>query len=166
MPLLGNVVISKKFLRTHKIMVMHSNKRGECCLRTLVDRKRKRYHNAVDVVVRLHDPTDPSTERTAPPSSAHVQLDDDLRALIQQSSGDEFRQHDGVVTVMMFYRRRDSPKHCNDMTEVEYGGGGHRTRLGTINLCVLGCPLPPYIKEQGGRPAGFGAPQGEEESSS
>ena len=34
------------------------------------------YDNAVDVVVRLHDPTDPSTERTAPPSSAHVQLDD------------------------------------------------------------------------------------------
>ena len=30
----------------------------------------------VDVVVRLHDPTDPSTERTTPPSSAHVQLDD------------------------------------------------------------------------------------------
>ena len=57
----------------------------------------------VDVVVRLHDPTDPSTERTAPPSSAHVQLDDDPRAPIQQSSGDEFRQHDGVVTVMMFY---------------------------------------------------------------
>ena len=57
-------------------MVMHSNERGECCLRTLVDRKRKRYDNAVDVVVRLHDPTDPSTERTAPPSSAHVQLDD------------------------------------------------------------------------------------------
>ena len=57
-------------------MVMHSNKRGECCPRTLVDRKRKRYDNAVDVVVRLHDLTDPSTERTAPPSSAHVQLDD------------------------------------------------------------------------------------------
>ena len=30
----------------------------------------------VDVVERLHDPTDPSTERTAPPCSAHVQLDD------------------------------------------------------------------------------------------
>lgn len=58
MPLLGNVVISKKFLRTRKIMVMHSNERGECCPRTLVDRKRKRYDNAVDVVVRLHDPTD------------------------------------------------------------------------------------------------------------
>ena len=56
--LLGNVVISKKFLRTRKIMVMHSNERGECCPRTLVDRQRKRYHNAVDVVVRLHDPTD------------------------------------------------------------------------------------------------------------
>ena len=32
--------------------------------------------NAVDVVERLHDPTDPSTKRTAPPCSAHVQLDD------------------------------------------------------------------------------------------
>ena len=103
MLLLGNIVISKKFLHTRKIMVMHSNKRGECCPRTLVDRKRKRYDNAVDVVVRLHDPTDPSTERTAPPSSAHVQLDDDPRTPIQQSVGDEFRQHDGVVTMMMFY---------------------------------------------------------------
>ena len=50
--------------------------------RTLVDRKRKRYDNTVDVVVRLHDPTDPSTERTAPPSSAHVQLDDNPRTPI------------------------------------------------------------------------------------
>ena len=39
---MGNVVISKKFLRTRKIMVMHSNEREECCLRTLIDRKRKR----------------------------------------------------------------------------------------------------------------------------
>ena len=36
--LLGNVVISKKILCTCKIMVMHSNERGECCPRTLVDR--------------------------------------------------------------------------------------------------------------------------------
>ena len=57
-------------------MVMHSNERGECCPRTLVDRKQKRYENVVDIVVRLHDPTDPSIERTAPPSSAHVQLAD------------------------------------------------------------------------------------------
>ena len=35
---LGNVVILKKILRTRKIMVMHSNERGECCLCTLVDR--------------------------------------------------------------------------------------------------------------------------------
>ena len=124
MPLLGNVVISKKFLRTRKIMVMHSNERGECCPRTLIDRKRKRYDNAVDVVVRLHDPTDPSTERTTPSSSAHVQLDDVLRAPIQQSFGEEFRQHDGVVTILMFNRRRVSPKHRYNMTEVEYGGGG------------------------------------------
>ena len=55
---------------------MHSNERGECCLRTLVGRKRKRYDNAVDVVVRLHDPTDPSIKRTTPPQSAHVQLGD------------------------------------------------------------------------------------------
>ena len=101
MPLLGNVVISKNFLRTHKIMVMHSNERGECCPRTLVDRKRKRYDKAVDVVVRLHDPTDPSTERTTPPRSAHVQLGDVPRTLDPAEVEGEFRQHDGVMTVMM-----------------------------------------------------------------
>ena len=37
--------------------------------------------NAVDVVERLHDPTDPSNERTAPLCSAHVQHDDVPRAL-------------------------------------------------------------------------------------
>ena len=102
MVVLGNAIISKKFLRTRKIMVMHSNERGEYCPRTLVDRKRKRYHNAVDVAVRLHDSTDPSTERTAPPCLGHVQLDDVPRAPIQRSVGNEFRQHDGVVTMMMF----------------------------------------------------------------
>ena len=85
--------------------------------------------NVVDVVVRLHNPTDPSTECTTPPSSAHVQLDDDPRTPIQQSVGDEFCQHDGVVTVMMLYQCRASPKLHDDMTELEYGGGGHRTRL-------------------------------------
>ena len=73
---------------------MHSNERGECCLRTLVD-------NAVDVVVRLHDPTDPSTERTAPPSSAHVQLDDVPRTLDPVESKGEFCHHDSVATMMM-----------------------------------------------------------------
>ena len=51
------------------------------CPRTLVDQKRKRYVNVVDVVERLHDRTDLSTERTAPPCSAHVQFDDVPRTL-------------------------------------------------------------------------------------
>ena len=37
--------------------------------------------NAVDVVERLHDPTDPSTEHMVPLRSAHVQRDDVPRAL-------------------------------------------------------------------------------------
>ena len=71
------------------------------CPRTLVDRKRKRFINAVDVVVRLHDPTDPSTERTVPPCSAHVQLDDIPRTLDPIKAKGEFRQHDGVAMVIM-----------------------------------------------------------------
>ena len=82
-------------------MVMHSNERGECCLRTLVDRKRKRYDNAVDVVVRLHD------RPILAPKVRHLR---DLHAfgsvtshelMIQQSVGEELRQHDGMMTVMM-----------------------------------------------------------------
>ena len=73
---------------------------------------------------------------------AHVQLDDDPRALIQQSFGEEFRQHNGVVMMMMFFRRRASPKLRDDMTEVEYGGGGHRTRLNNQLVCLWGAPLP------------------------
>ena len=80
---------------------MHSNERGECCLHTLIDRKWKRYDNAVDVVVRLHDPTDPSTEGTSPPRSAHVQLGDVPRTLDPVEVEGEFRQHDDEVTVMM-----------------------------------------------------------------
>ena len=80
---------------------MHSNERGECCLRTLVDRKRKRYDNAVDVVIRLDDPTDPSTEVTSPSRSTHVQLRDISRTLDPAEVEGEFRQHDSVMTVMM-----------------------------------------------------------------
>ena len=68
------------------------------CPHTLVDRKRKRLVNTVDVVERLHDPTDPSTERTTPPRSAHVQPDDVPRALDPVEDEREFRQHDDVVT--------------------------------------------------------------------
>ena len=71
------------------------------CPRTLVDRKRKRYINAVDVVVRIHDPTNPSTECTAPPCSAHVQLDDVPRTLDPVEAEGEFHQHDSMLTVMM-----------------------------------------------------------------
>ena len=71
------------------------------CPRTLVDRKRKRYDNAVDVVVRLHDPTDLSTECMTPPQSAHVQLGDVPRTLDLVEAEGEFRQHDGMVMVMM-----------------------------------------------------------------
>ena len=60
-------------------MVMHINEMEEYHPRTLVDHKRKHYENAIDVVERLHDPTGPSTEHMAPPSSAHVQLGDVTR---------------------------------------------------------------------------------------
>ena len=101
MPLLGNTVILKKFLRTRKIMVMHSNERGECSPRTLIDRKRKHYDNMVDVVVRLHD------RPILAPKVRHLR---DLHTfgsvtshelLIQLSVEGELRQHDAVMMVMM-----------------------------------------------------------------
>ena len=80
----------------------------------------------------------------APPSSAHVQLDDVPRTPIQPSFEGEFRQHNGVVTMLMFYRCRASPKHRYDIIEVDYGGEGHRTRLKDLRdqlLCLWGAPL-------------------------
>ena len=59
------------------------------------------FSNVVDVVERLHNPTNPSTERTTPPCSAHVQHDDVPRALDPVEDEGEFRQYDGVATVMM-----------------------------------------------------------------
>ena len=88
MPLLGNIVISKK-------NPTHTQDH------TLIDRKRKRYDNAVDVVVRLHDRPILSNERTAPPCSAHVQLGDVPRTHDPVELEGEFHQHDGVMTVMM-----------------------------------------------------------------
>ena len=55
----------------------------------------------VDVVERLCDPTDPSTVRTAPPRSAHVQLGDVPHTLDPVEAEGDVRQHDGVMTVMM-----------------------------------------------------------------
>ena len=59
--------------------------------RTLVDRKRKRLVNAVDVVEHLRDPTNPSTEHTTPLRSAHVQLGDIPCALDPVEAEEEFR---------------------------------------------------------------------------
>ena len=63
--------------------------------------KAEAYSNEVDVVEHLHDPTDPSTERTTPPCSARVQHDDVPRALDPVEDEGEFRRHAGVATVMM-----------------------------------------------------------------
>ena len=60
--------------------------------------------------------------------------------------------------MMMFYLRRASPKHYNDMTEVEYGGGGHRTRLRNDHedqlVSLGGAPASVYkgSREGAGRP--------------
>ena len=80
--------------------------------------------NAVDVLERLRDPTDPSTEHTAPSCLAHVQHDDVPRALHPVEEEGEFCQHD------------------DDMTEVCNCGRGHRTRLREDLVCLWGAPLP------------------------
>src|SRR3954465_3026777 len=147
-------------------MVMHSNERGECCLHTLVERSGSD-HNVEEVVVRSpRDPTDPGAVTPAPPSSWHTYSSVTLLGLrSSKAPGREFRQHDGVVTILMFYYRRASPKHRNDTTEVEYGGGGHRTRLRNDlkdQLVCYGVPPAPVYKgaRGGGRPASRGAPRG------
>ena len=63
--------------------------------------KAEAFSNAFDVVEHLCDSTDPSTKHTEPPRSAHGQLDDVPRALDPVKDDGEFRQHDGVATVMM-----------------------------------------------------------------
>ena len=82
---------------------MHSNARGRVCSRSLVDRKWKRLLNAVDVVKRLLVPTDRVL------NIQHLRVLDmfstmtSLELLIQQrvKGVDGFRQHNGVVTVMV-----------------------------------------------------------------
>src|SRR5215216_5421273 len=101
MPLLGNVVfqnfptimqdLSRRSIATSRESVSTYPRRP----------KAKAFSNMVDVVERLHDPTDPSTKRTTLPCSAHVQHDDVPRALDPVEGEGEFCQHDGVVTVMM-----------------------------------------------------------------
>ena len=85
--------------------------------------------NAVDVVKRLHDPTDqvPNAWHLRVQHTFSLMTSLDLRS--SRGAEGEFRQHDGVVTILMFSCCRASPKHRYDIIEVDYGGGGHRTRL-------------------------------------
>ena len=82
-------------------MVMHSNERGKYSPHTLVDRKRKRYDNAVDVVIRLHD------RPILVPKVRHLR---DLHTFssmtshelsIQLSVEGELHQHDSMIMVIM-----------------------------------------------------------------
>ena len=70
-------------------------------------------------------------------------INDVPRTPIQPSVEEEFRQHDGVVTILMFYRCRASPKHRYDIIEVDYDGGGHRTRLRDPRDQLLYLEVPP-----------------------
>ena len=63
--------------------------------------KAEAVNNVVGVVVRLRDPTHPSTECTGPPRSAPPHLGDVPRTLDPGEAEGEFRRHDGVVMVMM-----------------------------------------------------------------
>ena len=81
MPLLGNVVFQKKSYITQDLSRRSIATSGESVSTYPRKSKAEAFSNAVDVVERLHDTTDPSTERTAPMSSAHVQLDDVPRTL-------------------------------------------------------------------------------------
>ena len=101
MPLLGNIVFQKIPTITQDLSRRSIATSGESVSRYPYRPKAEAFTNAVDVVERLRDPTDPSTERTAPPCSAHVQLDDVPRSLDPVEDEGEFRQHDGVATVMM-----------------------------------------------------------------
>ena len=86
-----------------------------------VDRQRKRL---VDVVVRLHGPTDQAPKLWHLRVLAHIQLDDDPQTPIQQSLGEEFRQHDGVVVMEWQFSGRASPSSRGG-GEVLEGRAGH-----------------------------------------
>ena len=100
-PLLENVVFQKNPMITQDLSNICIATRGESVSTYPRRPKEEASSDTVDVVERLRDPTDPSTERTTPPRSAHVQLDDVPRTLDPVDVEGEFRQHDGVVTVMM-----------------------------------------------------------------
>ena len=64
-----------------------------------------------------------------------------------------------MVMMMMFYQRWASPKHHYSIIEVDYGGGGHRTRLRDDQLDQVVClevPHAPVYKGARGEAAGLG----------
>ena len=81
MPLLGNIVFQKFPTITQDLSTRCRATIGESVSTYPRTPKAEGSSDAVDVVERLCNPTDPSTERTAPPCSTHVQLDDVPRAL-------------------------------------------------------------------------------------
>ena len=99
--LLGNVVISKKILRTRKTMVMHSNERGRVCLHTLGDQKRS-ILQPVDVIELLLVPTNQAPNVRYLRVLHTLSSMTSLELLIWQSvkEVDEFHQLNGVVMVM------------------------------------------------------------------
>ena len=101
MPLLGNVVFQNFPTITQDLSRRSIATSGESVYTYPRRPKAEAFSDAVDVVERLRDPIDRSTERTAPPRSAHVQLDDVPRALDPVEDEGEFCQHDGVATAMM-----------------------------------------------------------------
>ena len=146
MPLLGNVVISKNFLRTRKIMVMHSNERGECCPRTLVDRQRKRYHNAVDVVVRLHDPTDQV------PNARHLRVQHTFSSMTSLELRSSRVLRESFVSTTAWWRwwcSTDAGLHLSFATVLSrcnmVEGAPHTAKRLLINCCVSGVPPCPRI---------------------
>src|ERR671911_170598 len=101
-PFVGEHSISKNLpMITHDLSRRSIATSGESVSTYPRRPKAEAFSNAVDVVERLHDPTDPSTKRTAPPRSAHVQLGDIPRTLDLAEAEGEFHQHDGVLMVMM-----------------------------------------------------------------
>ena len=101
MPLLGDIVFQKFPTITQDLSRRSIATSGESVSTYPRRPKAESFGNAVDIVERLCDPTDPSTQRTAPPRSAHFQLGDVPRTLDPVEAEGEFLQHDGMVKVMM-----------------------------------------------------------------
>ena len=72
-----------------------------------------------------------------------------------------------MVTILIFYRRRASPKHCYNMIEVEYGGRGHRTRLrNDLNDQLVCLGVPPASVYKGAKGGGGAGQEGEAQEES